>query len=176
MATNPYAPPRAIVTDVQDPTREIVLADRGTRFGAAMLDGIIFSAAVYLPLFLIFGVGLGAARLAGQRESRALSVPLMIGGLLTLVGFTAWCWFTIKYVKANGQSIAKRLLGIKVVRTDGAPIALSRIFWMRNVLNSAIGVIPLLGVVYVFADMLFIFADSRQCLHDKLADTIVVIA
>jgi uncharacterized RDD family membrane protein YckC len=174
MATNPYAPPRAIVTDVRDPARDIVLADRGTRFGAAMVDGIIFSALVYLPLFLIFRVGVGAG-LAGQTDSAA-AVPLIVGGLLTLGGFTTWCWFTVKYVKANGQSIAKRMMGIKVVRTDGTSITLSRSFWMRNFLNSAISVIPLLGVVYVLADMLFIFAESRQCLHDKLADTIVVIA
>ena len=176
MATNPYAPPRAIVTDVQDPTRDVVLADRGTRFGAAMVDGIIFSALVYLPLFLIFRAGLGAAGFAGEPDSGAAAVPVIVGGLLTLGGFTTWCWFTIKYVKANGQSIAKRMLGIKVVRTDGTSITLSRSFWMRNVLNSAISAIPLLGVVYVLADLLFIFAESRQCLHDKLADTIVVIA
>jgi uncharacterized RDD family membrane protein YckC len=177
MATNPYAPPRAIVTDVQDPTRDVVLADRGTRFGAAMVDGIVFSALVYLPLLLIIRPAFGAARFTGGYvASGAGSVTLLVGALLTLAGFMTWCWFTIKYVKTNGQSIAKRMLGIKVVRTDGTSITLSRSFWMRNVLNSAIGVIPLLGVIYVIADMLFIFAESRQCLHDKLADTIVVIA
>ena len=93
-----------------------------------------------------------------------------------LGGFAAWCWFTIKYVMANGQSIAKRLLGIKVVRSDGTAVSFGRLFWLRNVLSSFIGVVPLLGVVYTLADMLFIFAASRQCLHDKLADTIVVIA
>jgi uncharacterized RDD family membrane protein YckC len=177
MATNPYAPPRAIVTDVQDPARDIVLADRGTRFGAAMVDGLIFCAMVYVPLFLIFRAGVSAAGFAaGRPDPGAVMGPLVIGAVLTLGGFTTWCWFTIKYVKANGQSIAKRMLGIKVVRTDGTSITLSRSFWMRNLLNSAISSIPLLGVVYVLADILFIFAESRQCLHDKLADTIVVIA
>jgi uncharacterized RDD family membrane protein YckC len=176
MATNPYAPPRATVTDVQDPAGEIVLADRGTRFGAAMVDGLIFSTLVYVPLFLIFRLGPGAAVLAGGTPSGSAAVTVIGGALLTLAGFATWCWFTIKYVRANGQSIAKRLMGIKVVRTDGASITLSRSFWMRNAFNSAISVIPLLGVVYVLADMLFIFSESRQCLHDKLADTIVVIA
>jgi len=31
-------------------------------------------------------------------------------------------------------------------------------------------VIPLYG----FIEVLFIFGESRQCLHDKLADTIVI--
>lgn len=176
MATNPYAPPRAIVTDVQDPARDIVLADRGTRFGAAMVDGIIFSAMVYLPLLLIVRPAIAPSFTGGYVASGAGAVTLLVGALLTLGGFTTWCWFTIKYVKANGQSIAKRMLGIKVVRTDGKSITISRSFWMRNLLNSAISVIPLLGFVYVLADLLFIFAESRQCLHDKLADTIVVMA
>jgi uncharacterized RDD family membrane protein YckC len=160
---------------VQDPASEIVLAERGTRFGAAMIDGLIFSALVYLPLFLVFRAGLLSARTAVPYDPGGGGIAV-VGALLALGGFAAWCWFTIKYVKANGQSIAKRMLGIKVVRRDGTPVSLGRIFWLRNALNSLISVIPLLGVLYVFADMLFIFTESRQCLHDKVADTIVVIA
>ena len=44
----------------------------------------------------------------------------IIGFLLTAIGLGAWCWLTILYVKRNGQSIAKKLLGIKVVRSDGS--------------------------------------------------------
>jgi uncharacterized RDD family membrane protein YckC len=62
------------------------------------------------------------------------------------------------------------MLGIKVVRTDGSPASLGRIFWLRNVVNGLMGLLPL----YQFIDWLFIFGESRQCLHDKLADTMVV--
>lgn len=177
MATNPYAPPRAMVTDVQDPASDVVLAERGTRFGAAMLDGIIFSALVYLPLFLIFRVGIiGSVSLGAVPVDSGAMTIVAVGALLTLTGFGAWCWFTIKYVKANGQSIGKRILGIKIVRRDGTAVTLGRVFWMRNFLNSCISVIPVLGVLYALVDQLFIFTESRQCLHDKIADTIVVIA
>ena len=73
-------------------------------------------------------------------------------------------------MKANGQSIGKKLLGIKVVRTDGSPASLGRLIWLRNVVNGLIGIIPLYGII----DALFIFGESRQCLHDKIADTIVI--
>jgi len=61
-------------------------------------------------------------------------------------------------------------LNIKVVRTDGSPITLARIFFLRNLVNGALSIIPLYG----FIDLLFIFNEQRQCLHDKIADTIVV--
>jgi hypothetical protein len=36
--------------------------------------------------------------------------------------------------------------------------------------NTLISFVPL----YTIVDHLFIFGESRQCLHDKLADTIVI--
>jgi hypothetical protein len=34
---------------------------------------------------------------------------------------------------------AKKIVGIKLVRSDGAPVSVARVFWLRNVLNTAIG-------------------------------------
>ena len=161
---NPYAPPRAEVTDIFDPNAPIELADRGTRLAAFIVDGVIMACMWYLPFLLavVLGGGLGA-----ERPNNGV----ILGGiLLATVGFAVWCWLTIRYVLANGQSIAKKMLGIKVVRTDGSPISLGRIFWLRNVVNGLLGIIPL----YQLVDWLFIFGEPRQCLHDKLADTIVV--
>jgi uncharacterized RDD family membrane protein YckC len=73
-------------------------------------------------------------------------------------------------VARNGQSIAKKLLSIKVVRSDGSRASLGRIFWLRNIVNTLLSIVPLYGVI----DALFIFGEQRQCLHDKIADTIVV--
>lgn len=165
--TNPYAPPRATVRDIADPASLADPADRGTRLGAAILDSIIFMAMVYLPLMLGFVVSGAAGSFANGSAPNGM---LAVIGLVTLGGFIVWCWLTIKYVKSNGQSIAKKLLGIKVVRTDGTPVSLGRVWWLRNVVNGLISIVPLYGIV----DTLFIFSESRQCLHDKLADTIVV--
>jgi uncharacterized RDD family membrane protein YckC len=77
-------------------------------------------------------------------------------------------------VAANGQTIAKKLLGIKVVRSDGTRATVGRIFWLRNVVNTLISMIPLIGGLYALVDALFIFTERKQCLHDKIADTIVV--
>ena len=165
---NPYAPPAAHVQDMPSVTEERVPADRIIRLGAALLDGVIFGALVYLPFFLGF---LMATSTSGASRGIGFLMAIAFG----LVGLAVWAWFTIKYVRANGQSIGKRMLGIKVVRVDGSAVSLGRIFWLRNVVNSLVGVIPIIGVIYGIADTLFIFTDSRQCLHDKLADTIVIV-
>ena len=155
--TNPYAPPTAMVLDVIDPAEQSVLAERGARLAAAILDSIIFIAMVYVPLILAVIVD----------DSGVISA---IGLAVALVGFSAWAWLTVLYMKRNGQSIAKKVLSIKVVRTDGSPVSLGRLIWLRNVVNWLISIIPLYGLI----DSLFIFGEPRQCLHDKIADTIVV--
>jgi len=156
---NPYAPPRARVRDVAAPKAELILAERSARLGAAIVDGLIFAAMVYIPL--IIGTVL---------SSEPDGMFMMIGLVLTLVGFIAWLYLTLKQMSATGQSLAKKYFNIKVVVSDGSQASLSRLIWRRNILNGLLGIIPLYGIV----EILFIFGESRQCLHDKLADTLVV--
>jgi uncharacterized RDD family membrane protein YckC len=165
---NPYAPPQAIVRDIADPSVEAIPADRGTRFGAMILDSIVVGAMVYMPILLGMLLTPASNGGNGQMSGASMVVPF----LLAVVGFTVWCWLTLRYVTRNSQTIGKKILNIKVVRGDGSPISLGRLFWLRNVVNIVLSIIPLYSVI----DALFIFGESRQCLHDKIADTIVVAA
>jgi uncharacterized RDD family membrane protein YckC len=162
-AENPYAPPRANVSDVAASSEELELAGRGIRLGAHLLDSLIASVFTVLPL--LFG-GLNFL----EPEKTSDFSPL--AGFIALAGLVAWAWITIVYVARNGQTIAKKWLDIKVVRSDGSKASLGRIFWLRNVVNGLLGIIPF----YAFIDPLVIFGESRQCIHDKIADTIVVVA
>jgi uncharacterized RDD family membrane protein YckC len=164
---NPYAPPRAAVSDIADPNAGLAKADRITRFAAVILDGIIGGAMVYLPLMLGGGATIFMNAMLGRPTGASIGAVWI---LLTCVGFIAWVWLTIVFVARNGQTIAKKMLGIKVVRTDGSKASLGRIFWLRNVVNGLLGIIPLYGLI----DALVIFGEPRQCIHDKIADTIVV--
>jgi uncharacterized RDD family membrane protein YckC len=70
-------------------------------------------------------------------------------------------------------TIGKKMIGIKVIRKDGSQASLGRIFWLRNVVNLIIAMF--LPVIYYYViDPLFIFGERQQCLHDLIADTIVV--
>ena len=163
---NPYAPPASDVQDIYDPTAPQEFADRGTRFAAMLVDYLIAGAMCYGPILIALIINAAINRTTGEDVN-----PIIIAGVaFGILGFTVWALLTIKYVRANGQSIAKRMLNIKVVRTDGSTASLGRIFWLRNVVNGLLGVIPLYGII----DPLFIFGETRQCLHDKLADTTVV--
>jgi uncharacterized RDD family membrane protein YckC len=165
--SNLYAPPQAVVQDIPQLNENALPAERGTRLGAALLDGVAMALMVYAPAFA-GAVILGAA---APGIENGPSSGALIGGLgLGVIGFAVWCAITVKYVKQNGQTIGKKLVGIKVVRTDGAPATLGRIFWLRNLVNGLICIVPFYGLL----DTLFIFGESRQCLHDKIADTIVV--
>ena len=169
MSTNPYAPPKGTVRDM--PSEEIELASRLSRFLASLLDGIIAGLMISLPAAIVAAatgrlVLIEELERGGDIDLNGLKLPFF----LCVVGFIAWAWITLLLVARYGQTIAKRLLEIRVVRSDGSQASLGRIFWLRNVVNALLGIIPL----YALIDLLFIFGERRQCIHDLLADTIVI--
>lgn len=157
--TNPYAPPQAAVQDIVDPAAGVLLAERGTRLGASLLDGLIFMLMVYAPMVAM-------ALMADEAGESAFVLAMGLAG----IGFLVYVAINIRFMIANGQSIGKKACGIKVVRADGSRASISRLVWLRNVLNIVLGFIPLYGII----DSLFIFGHARRCLHDHLADTIVI--
>ncbi len=166
---NPYAPPQAAVADIAAPGGA-EKGGRGTRLVAAIVDGFVAMAMIYVPLLIGGGMS-GAFNMAGSGNSVAFMTALMTGGgVFALIGFLAWCVITYMLVKRNGQTIAKKWMGIKVVRADGSPASVGRIFWLRNFVNGILGIIPLYGII----DLLWIFGEESRCLHDKIADTIVI--
>jgi uncharacterized RDD family membrane protein YckC len=166
---NPYAPPKAAVRDIFAADEPFIYADRGTRLGAAIVDTIIFMVMVYIPL-VVPSLIAGAPTPESLESGAGFSPIILAGFAFGMVGLIVWASLTIMYVVRNGQTIGKKWLKIKVVRSDGSPASLGRIFWLRNFVNGLLGIIPLYGMI----EVLFIFGESRQCLHDKLADTIVI--
>lgn len=77
------------------------------------------------------------------------------------------------WLAKHGQTIAKRMLGIRIVcYPSGLPAGAAKAFWLRAVVNFIINnVIPLYGIV----DACFIFREDKRCLHDLIAETTVVV-
>jgi uncharacterized RDD family membrane protein YckC len=162
---NPYAPPQAEVRDTVH-QGESELAGRGARLGAALLDSLI--GGIFVAPLLI-GADFQAMATGAYRNAFS-STGLTFGGLgiAILLGITAYL------VYKNGQTIGKKIVGIKVVRSDFSRASFARIFWLRNVVNLIPSAIPFIGNFYGLVDSLFIFGERRQCVHDKIADTVVV--
>jgi uncharacterized RDD family membrane protein YckC len=171
-ASNPYSPPSAPVRDMPQGSTE--LAGLGARLGATLLDGLIAGLLVYVP-FIIYIAASGVPGLTGANGQFDPMAFVRSGALLALLpGMAIYAAITIWLVARNGQTIGKKLLGIKVVRTSGEKAGLGRIFWLRNVVLGVIGAIPIVGGIVALVDILLIFRESRKCLHDQIADTIVI--
>ena len=153
-------------------------AERGARLLAASIDELLLLA-ISLPM--VFGaVPKIVAMVSGGTDPELMDtsqlLSAMIGGpgtIVTVVALIAWCVITAWLVAANGQSIGKRMVGIKVVRADGSRASFARIFLLRNVVNALPNLLPY-GWLYQLVDPLLIYQNSRQCLHDRIAGTIVV--
>ena len=162
-AHNPYAAPLA---PLEEASADVVLADRGTRLGAAILDGF---AAVIFVLPAMFVIPWLEREGSGTNEA---AVAVMWG--LMMLGMGALLVLNLVWLHRYGQTIGKRLLKIKVLRTDGSRCALSRIVFARWLPVSLIGALPLVGPIMQLVDSLMIFREDHRCLHDLIADTIVV--
>ena len=155
------------------------LAERGARLLAASIDELIL---LGIALPMVFGAIPAIVTLvSGGTDPELIDtgdiVRAMLGGpgtIVTVIALIAWCVITAWLVAADGQSIGKRMVGIKVVRTDGSRASFARIFLLRNVVNGLPNLLPYVGWLYQLVDPLLIYQESRQCLHDRIADTIVV--
>lgn len=161
---NPYAAPQARVEDNIE--GEVVLADRGTRLVAAIVDGLAFAGIGILAAILIPAVSPRGGE--GSDLAAALVGIIMVGGMLAVIIIN--CIWLHRY----GQTIGKRLLNIKILRGDGTPVSLGRVIALRWLPVTLMGAIPFVGPFIGLLDVLLIFREDRRCMHDMIADTIVV--
>lgn len=159
MDNNPYAAPEAElhVAPADVDSLEARKATRGERFGGAFIDGLL-SGAASAPVTM-------AARSGGVTTTAAV---------MTLVLLAALAVINLYLLQRGGQTIGKKVVGTMVVRTDGSRIELSRIILLRWLPLALVSIIPAVGGILALIDACFIFRADRRCLHDQIADTIVV--
>jgi uncharacterized RDD family membrane protein YckC len=159
-----FAPPRAHVEDVESAAGGIQLATRGTRLGAAVIDVVVAMAAMWL-------LSLVTPWNPFDNQGFTWWQPQFVNPALGFVIFMAvngWLLAT------RGQTVGKLLLKIRIARPDGTPASPGRVLGLRYGVSSLINIFPIAGQVWGFIDALSIFRRSRRCLHDSIADTIVL--
>ena len=165
---NPYAPP---VAGSEQPMYGMdmemqVLASRGTRLGAKIVDGLL-SLAAALP-----GIIIGAIAMGAMGEDEGIMVMLGIGGL----GALALGIYQIYLISTTGQTLAKKWMGIRIVKLDGELPGFVHGWLLRNFVMGLISNIPFVGPIVSLVNPLMIFGDERRCLHDHIAGTKVIVA
>jgi uncharacterized RDD family membrane protein YckC len=170
METNPYAAPTAVVDDVPahvEGDLESRKASRGKRLGAALLDAVI-NVLWLAPLML------GIVMAGGVRMGTKSAGPMLALMALALILLLAMIVINCVLVHRDGQTIGKRILNIAMVRSSGDRMGLVRYIFLRLLPISVLGVIPWVGQFAGLVDVLLIFGTQRRCLHDLIADTIVI--
>ena len=176
---NPYAVPQSNVLGPND-SSPAELADRGMRLAAYLLDSI-FAILVCIPILVsvipaviqIFSEGENMSR----EEMDAIISGSMtgIGPMITFVLGLGLFILTLILLHRGGQTLAKKILGIRIVRPDGSRASLGRIILLRYIVPGLIGAIPFrIGTLAQIVGYCLIFREDRRCLHDMIADTIVV--
>src|SRR5262249_20169650 len=163
---DPYAPPVADADVAPEATDLLEPADRGLRFGAALIDGLLLVGAALPGIFLALGNG------------DAISRMMLFFPVLALLGVQ---WYLIA---TRGQSLAKGWLRIRIIKMDGSPCGfvngvLLRVWVTQGIAYAASYALGMSGLnlrinPFAIIDALFIFGADRRCLHDLVAGTRVV--
>lgn len=130
----------------------------GRRIVAALLD--IFALSILLAvMFALFG----------EKESNDQGVTFSLSGapFLIFIGL-ALAYYAI-LERATGRTIGKELLGIRVVRADGAPIG-----WRESLARNLIRVVDGLPVFYLVGLVAVAASRHDQRLGDMAAGTVVI--
>ncbi len=145
--------------------KELKLASRSKRLLGAVIDSLICFL-VSFPLFWLGGV-----------FKRLETNPYLTFGehfLLFLAGLAVFMAVNGYLLARDGQTVAKRLLKMRIVDLEGKLLPFPRLFIYRYLFLGLLGLIPFFGGLLGLVDALFIFRSDRRCLHDHLAGTIVI--
>ncbi|WP_416191397.1 RDD family protein [Neisseria sp. CCUG12390] len=186
-------------SEMVEPQIEVDLASPMKRIGAFLLNSLL-SVAAYIPLIVsvLSGEG-GYLQRANATEELMLPEPDMTWLMTGIVVLVVYGAVQIYFMSRDGQSLGKKILGIRVLKTDGTNPGFFGTVLMREaayyfLLGLAAGVIAyavqsvtgnpkmfdllsnLLQIVAyaVCLVMLFNVKSDRRTLQDYLANTVVV--
>jgi uncharacterized RDD family membrane protein YckC len=135
-----------------------------TRLLAFMTDRAIVSIVVLVIAWIVqWLVNAFRINLLFFNQGKQLSVSVAVTAgiyLLLSVGYDISFWMLA------GQTPAKRLMGVRVVRTDGKRLRFGNA--LRREIGYALSAILFLGFFWILLD------NRRQGFHDKLAGTMVI--
>lgn len=163
---NPYQPPASDVRVTEnDDGNGVRLAGRGQRFAASFIDGLI-GLAFSVPVMMLLGL---FKYYKSQQQP-----PLMLVFVSAAIGFAIFSAVHYLPLSRNGQTIGKKLIGIRIADLAQGKPDVGSILIKRYLPVSFVQLIPGVGPIFSLVDILFIFRRDRRCVHDLIAGTQVV--
>ncbi|EKP95281.1 RDD family protein [Thermaerobacter subterraneus] len=120
-----------------------------------------------------------------KRFAASLLDGIVVGGPITLAGYLATGtaeanWFTslvnvlyalVVPVVWHGYTVGKRIVGIRIVRLNGAPVGIGTMF-LRSVVGGLVYFVTL-GAGLIVSAILVAAREDKRSLHDLIAGTYV---
>lgn len=163
---NPYTAPNSNLDgDQWQSTYEP--ASRWRRLIAALIDAVLDITAMVLLVYVL-------TRFFSNifQEIRATSAPLIIVGFV--VRTIVFLLINGYLLAERGQTIGKLICSTRIVCVDGSEPSLWHLFLRRYLPVWLLASVPVVGFVLQILEVMFIFRSSKKCLHDELANTVVV--
>ncbi len=164
MEENIYTPPKSDLIDETNETVETVLASRWQRLWASLLDSLIMLL-LMLPIMFFTGIF--------ERLSQGIQPSFAYNLLMATIGLTIFCLINGRFLLDNGQTVGKKVLGIKIVGINGEQATLNH-FLKRYAVYFLPGQVPVVGQFFSLVNVLFIFGKEKRCIHDLAGPTKVV--
>ena len=151
--------------DVSTPERvalQLPVAGLGHRALAYLIDAgalFLFWIVLYFTASLLAGI---------WDEFVALS---SVGRSLVFFAVFAaqWCYWTVSEIAMNGQTLGKRLMHIRVVRMDGAPVTP-----LESTLRNLLRFVDFLPLLYAVGVITMLFNKDNRRIGDLVAGTLLI--
>ena len=136
------------------------------RFAAIFIDGLLLALPFVAAIVVAIAVTEGGSE---EHDENPVWFLVIVAWLFWIVA--PFVYYTILHGRPRGQTLGKRLLGIRVTGIDLQPIGYGRAFG-RALIASLLWIACYLPGIL---DALWPLWDERkQALHDKVANSIVV--
>jgi uncharacterized RDD family membrane protein YckC len=153
--------PDAIVIETPEHVQfSFELAGVGSRFAALLIDAGL--------QFVVLGVMVGIVLRVSEylHEERTAVFGIVLASFSALLSIAYFVWLEVAW---RGQSVGKRLMGVRVIRVNGGSVGFTEAA-LRNVLR----VVDWMPAFYLVGALFIFFSRRCQRVGDFAAGTLVV--
>lgn len=132
----------------------VTYAGAGRRLVAVLLDSLIIGVMTYL-------IGVVAGLLSGDILGIGIAVT-------NIASFVISIGYFVVYQSQAGQTLGKKVMGVKVVNAEGKTPSMVT-FFLREIIGKMVS-----AIILMIGYLMILWDGRKQGLHDKIAGTFVV--